>query len=75
MVLLQTNLELVNYLPGMEKQTKFLQFDIWAGDDDEKNEYYLVIIEIKNGIPSLPVLISKYSELPTQFSLYPYVIN
>ncbi len=59
----------------MEKQSKFLQLNVYAGSDDENIEYYLIIIEIKSGVPTMPVLIAKYPDAPIHFFLYPYVLN
>ncbi len=58
----------------MEKQSKFLQLNFYTGDD-ENIEYYLIIIEIKSGVPSMPVLIAKYPDAPIRFFMYPYVLN
>ncbi len=59
----------------MEKQSKFLQLNVYAGNDDENIEYYLIIIEIKSGVPCMPVLIAKYPNAPIRLFLYPYALN
>jgi len=57
----------------MKGDINFLHFKFRVGDE-EPPEYYLLIIEICNGVPVL-TLIAKYPKTPVIMHLYPYSLN
>jgi hypothetical protein len=58
---------------NMNKKPTFLQTTFWTGDD-ENFQSYLVIFEIKDGIPASP-MIAKIPKTPIHSSRYPYILN
>jgi hypothetical protein len=55
-------------------KSTFLQITFWTSDS-ECPEYYLVIIELLDGVPTKNMLITKFPKSPWQFARYPYGIN
>ena len=57
----------------MEKNTTFLQIRFWVGDN-ECPDYYLMIIEIYDGVPK-NTMVAKFPRAPWQLIRYPYGSN
>jgi hypothetical protein len=57
----------------MEKKTTFLQMRFFTGDP-ESPVYFLLIIEIQNGVPT-NTFIAKFPKAPWQLLRYPYGLN
>jgi hypothetical protein len=57
----------------MDKKTTFLQMRFFTGDP-ESPVYFLLIIEIQNGVPT-NTFIAKFPKAPWQLLRYPYGLN
>jgi hypothetical protein len=57
-----------------DNKTTFLQTTFIIGDD-ETATYYILIIEIVDGVPTNRTLITTFPKTPWQFTRYPYGIN